>query len=194
VTAAIAAGNTVNRGTGVDLAADLNNAMAAVEADGFFPDGWFYSLTDQSTLRGLRDANRQFLFSPKGPANTGLANADDGTLRRRDRTGYQGDIYGLPAATSALGLTGFNVTSGNARFVTGDFDQGIIGVRSDIRYKMLSEATLYNSDGSVMFALAQQDMVALRAVIRVAFQVKNAVTRMNTNATTRYPFAIVREP
>src|SRR5262245_920577 len=41
---ATAAGNTVTAGTGVDLAGDLNSAMGAVEADGFYPSGFFYAL------------------------------------------------------------------------------------------------------------------------------------------------------
>jgi len=194
VTAAVAAGNTVNVGTGVDLAADLNTVLGLVEADGFIPDGWFFSLAEMASLRGLRDVNRQFLFVGSGPANTGLANAGpELTSRRRGKMGYQGQIYNLDAYTSALGLAGFALTSGNARYVGGDYSQGLIGVRQDITYKILSEATLYNPDGSVMFALAQQDMVALRAVIRVAFQVPNPITRMNATGT-RYPFAVARVP
>lgn len=195
VTAAVNAGNTVNVGTGVDLAADLNTALGFVEADGFVPDGWFFNLTELASLRGLRDANRQFLFNRTGPGNTGIQNVGpEGSDRRRARMGYQGDIYNLQAYTSALGLAGFNVSSGNARYITGDFTQGILGVRSDIKYTILREATLYNADGSVMFALAQQDMVALRAVIRVGFQVPNPMTRMNQNNATRYPFSVVRTP
>lgn len=195
VPGAIAAGNTVNVGTGVDIAADLNTALGFVEADGFVPDGWFFNLTELATLRGLRDANRQFLFNRAGPSNTGVQNVGpESADRKRSRMGYQGDIYNLTAYTSALGLSGFNVTSGNARYVTGDFTQGIIGLRSDITYTVLTEATLYNADGSVMFALAQQDMKALRAVIRIGFQVPNPMTRMNQNNATRYPFAIVRVP
>ena len=37
--------------------------------------------------------------------------------------------------------------------------------------------------------LAQQDMVALRAVMRVGWQLPNPVNNVNTNAATRYPFA-----
>jgi HK97 family phage major capsid protein len=93
---AIAASNTVNAGTGVDLAADLNSAMGAVEADGFFPNGWFYSLTERATLRGLRDANRQFLFAPRGPARAAggarpVSRAPCGTSRRtRPRWAWRG--------------------------------------------------------------------------------------------------------
>lgn len=195
VPGAIAAGNTVNVGTGVDLAADLNTALGFVEADGFVPDGWMFSLTELATLRGQRDANRQFLFNRTGPANTGLQNVGpESNGAKRSRMGYQGDLYNIPSYTSALGLAGFTPTTGNARYITGDYSQGIIGVRSDIKYQILREATLYNADGTVMFALAQQDMVALRAVIRIAFQVPNPMTRMNQNTATRYPFAIARVP
>ena len=41
--------------------------------------------------------------------------------------------------TSALGLTGFTVASGNARYIAGDFSQGVIGVRSDIKYTVLND-------------------------------------------------------
>lgn len=194
VTAAVAAGNTVNAGTGVDLAADLNTALGLVEADGFVPDGWYFQITEMATLRGLRDANRQFLFGPRGPANTGVSNAGLDGDRRREKMGYQGQIYNLDAYTSALGLSGFASVSGNARYVTGDFSRAMVGVRSDIKYQILREATIYNPDGSVMIALAQQDAVALRFVMRVAFQVSNPPTRMNTNAATRYPFSVVRVP
>lgn len=200
---AVAAGNTVNAGTGVDLAADMNSAMGAVEADGFYPDGWFFNLAERATLRGLRDANRQFLFSPNGPSNTGLANAGDSgmvsdptepssTGRRRRDAGLQGQIYSLDAYTSAMGLAGFTVASGNARYLTGDFDQAILGVRQDITFKILTEATLFNADGSVLYALPQSDMVAMRCVIRVGYVMRNAPTRMNSVDATRSPFAVVR--
>lgn len=194
VTAAVAAGNTVNAGTGVDIAADLNTAMGFVEADGFVPDGWFFNLSEMATLRGLRDANRQFLFAAAGPSNNGLQTAGPESPMRRADAGYQGTIYNLPSYTSALGLAGFAGTTGLARYVTGDYDQGMVGVRSDITYKMLTETTLLNPDGSVMINLAQQDAVALRAVMRVGFQVPNPPTRMNQNNATRYPFAVVRVP
>ena len=40
-----------------------------------------------------------------------------------------------------------------------------------------------------MYNLAQQDMVALRAVFRVAWQVPNPINRVNENSSTRYPFS-----
>jgi hypothetical protein len=96
--------------------------------------------------------------------------------------------------SSTLNLPGFLTGSGLYRYITGDFNQAVIGIRSDLKYKVLTEATLYNPDGSVMFALPQQDMVALRVVMRLAWQVPNPITRMNANNATRYPFAAVTQP
>jgi hypothetical protein len=34
-------------------------------------------------------------------------------------------------------------------------------------------------------------MVALRAMVRLGWQVPNPINRLNTNAVTRYPFAVL---
>src|SRR5262247_3838868 len=165
---ATAAGNVVTAGTGVDLAADLNSAMGAVEGDGFYPSGFFYDLREKATLRGLRDQNRQFLWAPRGPANTGLQNAGDNdqiATRTRDVT-QQGEIWGLPAYTSAMGLTGFVPATGSTRYITGDWDMAYIGIRSDIRMDTSNDATI--TDGADTWNLFQRDTTAVRFVTRVA--------------------------
>lgn len=189
---ATAAGNTVTAGTGVDLAADLNSALGAVESDGFYPNGWFYDLREKATLRGLRDQNRQFLYAMRGPANTGLQNAgDDDEIAARVRdVRAVGEIWNLSAYTSAMGLTGFDPGTGKTRYITGDFDKAVLGVRSDITVKMLDQATL--TDGSDTYALAQRDMVAMRLVCRVAYVCSNPITRLQPTTASRSPFAILK--
>lgn len=175
-TAATNASNTVTAGTGVDIAADLNNVMGAVEADGFVPSGWWARVAEKAALRGLRDANRQFLFNPSGPANTGVS-----------KVAFQGNLFNEPMYISAGGLAGFSTY----RYISVDADQFVLGIRQDITYKVLTEAVLLNSDGTIMFNLPQQDMVALRLVTRLAFAVPNPITRQNTNNSTRYPAAVL---
>jgi len=191
---ATAAANTVTAGTGVDLAADLNSALGAVEADGFYPSGFFYDLREKATLRGLRDQNRQFLWAPRGPANTGLQNAgaDDEISSRSRDVRAQGEIWGLPAYTSAMGLTGFVPATGSVRYITGDFDKAFLGVRSDITMTKSNEATL--TDGSDTWALFQRDVTAVRFVTRIAYVTSNPSTRQNATAATRSPFAVVKAP
>src|SRR5215510_9024211 len=177
--ATAAAGNVVTAGTGVDLAADLNNALGAVESDGFYPNGWLYDLREKATLRG--------------PANTGLQNAgDDDEISARVRDVRQnGEIWNLPAYTSAMGLA-FGTATGNTRYITGDFDRAFIGIRSDVRVKMLDQATLV--DGSDTWNLAQRDTHAMRLVMRVAYVTSNPATRLQPTAASRSPFAVVKVP
>src|SRR4030095_7574116 len=101
-----------------------------------------------------------------------------------------GEIWNLPAYTSAMGLTGFTPGAGATRYITGDFDKAILGVRSDIRVKMLDQATLV--DGADTWNLAQRDTVAMRLVARVAYVTSNPLTRAQPTAATRSPFAVMQ--
>jgi len=52
-------------------------------------------------------------------------------------------------------------------------------------------AVIDDGAGNILFNLAQQDMVALRVVMRLGWALPNPVNRVNPNAATRYPFAIL---
>ena len=56
---------------------------------------------------------------------------------------------------------------------------------------MLTEAVIQDGSGTIVYNLAQQDMVALRAVMRLGWQLPNPINRVNTNASTRYPFSVL---
>jgi hypothetical protein len=75
--------------------------------------------------------------------------------------------------------------------IVGDSSQGLIAIRQDLTFKVLSEAVITDETGSVILNLAQQDAVALRCVARYGFQVANTIRRENENEATRYPFAVV---
>lgn len=182
-TAAVAAGNTVNAGAGADIFHDINTAMVAVETDGYEVNGFWARNQFKGNIRNARDGNQGFLYPPTGPGGTGAA-----------RTAVQGELFGEKLAFSKAGLTGFSAGSGNTHLITGDWTQGMLGVRKDFRWKMLDQASLYNNDGTLRIALAQQDAVAIRVVGRFAFQVPNPINRMQTTEANRYPFAVVRQP
>jgi hypothetical protein len=42
-----------------------------------------------------------------------------------------------------------------------------------------------------VYNLAQQDMVALRAVMRIGWQVPNPINRVEETEANRYPFALL---
>lgn len=181
-TAAIAAGNTVTAGAGSDIFDDINTAMMTVEADGYEINGHWARNQFKGTIRNARDGNEGFLYPPSGPGGTGAA-----------RTAVQGELFGEKLVFSRAGLSGMSSVSGNTHLLTGDWTQGILGIRKDFQWKVLDQATLYNTDGTVRIALAQQDAVAIRVVGRFAFQVPNPVNRMQATEASRYPFAVVRQ-
>lgn len=186
VAAAIAAGNTVTQGTGIDVADDINNTMAAVELDGYDVNGFFIRNSMKAELRGLRDANNAFIF--QAPATTGLADAT-----------YKGTIYGEKAVASLSGIFEaedagtYGRAANSVKLIAGDWTQGIIGIRQDLTWKMLDQAVITDNNGQIVFNLPQQDMVAMRVVARYAFQVPNPMNRMNLTEATRYPFAVLRD-
>ena len=84
-----------------------------------------------------------------------------------------------------------------ALMVTGDWSQLAWTLRQDVTYKILTEATITESDGAggqrIVYNLAQQDMVGLRAVMRLAWQVPNPANRFSPDEATRYPFAALTQ-
>ena len=68
----------------------------------------------------------------------------------------------------------------------------IYAIRKDITWKILDQAIIQDPDtGEILYNLAQQDMVALRAVMRLAWQVPNPISRLKPDESERYPFAIL---
>lgn len=166
------AGNEFVRGSVADqpLDLDINDLMALVEEDGFEVNGFVARKRIKASLRGLRDQNGGLIFQPSLQAQT------------------PDSIYGERVQYLSNGAW----VNADADLITGDFNQGIVATRRDITYKVLTEGVISDADGKVILNLAQQDSVALRCVGRFAWQVPNPLNRMNSNAATRYPFAVMR--
>ena len=59
-----------------------------------------------------------------------------------------------------------------ALMIAGDFSQLVYSIRQDVTYKVLTEATIVDpTTREVVYSLAQQDMVALRAVMRMGWEI-----------------------
>jgi HK97 family phage major capsid protein len=169
------AGNVVDYstvvGAGGDLAEAVNQVMGLVEADGFDVNQFYAKRTLRARLRGLRDDVGQpiYLDNIRSDGNTPT-------------------IYGEPIAWVTNGAwvnpTGGPPATNGADLIGGDRSKAIIGIRQDMTFKLLDQATVggYN--------LAEKDMVALRCKMRVAFAVANPLT---PEATGGYPFAILSD-
>jgi HK97 family phage major capsid protein len=173
VTGAVAAGNAVTIGTNADLYDDImseNGVITKVEEDGFMVDGHIAAVTMRGRLRGLRDANGQPIFVNAMQANTSYL------------------LDGSPIEFPRNGI--FN--GQNTAMISGDWSQLVYSVRQDMTWKLLSEAVLQDASGNIIYNLAQQDMVALRAVMRMGWALPNPVNLQNSNPSTRYPFSVLR--
>ena len=73
--------------------------------------------------------------------------------------------------------------------IAGDFSQAVYAIRQDVTYKVLTEAVIQDpSNGDILYNLAQDDMVALRVVMRLGWEIPNPVNALN-ETTKRFPFA-----
>lgn len=82
--------------------------------------------------------------------------------------------------------------SSGVEYIVGDFKQAVYSIREDIEFKLLDQAIIQDpSDGTILYNLAQDDMVALRATMRIAYQLPNPVNRVASDEDARLPFAVV---
>lgn len=88
--------------------------------------------------------------------------------------------------------TGVTLTPVAPAAVAGDFQQGLLGIRQDLSYKVLDQAVLTDAAGNIQVNLAQQDAVALRIVARFGFAIANVVTYDQPNSASRFPFAVLQ--
>lgn len=79
-----------------------------------------------------------------------------------------------------------------AQMIVGDFTQAVYAIRQDITYKILTEAVIQDpATGEILYNLAQQDMVALRCVMRLGWEIPNPINALSPDEETRFPFAVV---
>ena len=171
--AAVTAGNTIAVGTNTDLASDiigLNGLMNLVEEDGFNVNGFYAANTLKAQLRDLRDSVKNPIFL-------------------RSLTETEPDrLIGEQIYFDRNG----NFDTSDYLMIAGDWTKAVYAIREDIEYRLLTEATIIDpTTKNVVYALAQQDMAAMRFKMRLGVQVANPATRANASASTRYPFSVL---
>lgn len=175
LTTATAAGNVVARAaSNPDLYQELlgeNGVFAKVEADGFDVSGVMAAVGMKAMLRGLVDSNKQPIFK------------EIGGMQDRSRYALEGAPMDFPKNGA--------FDASKALLIAGDFNQLVYAIRQDVTYKILTEATIVDpSTKEVIYSLAQQDMVALRAVMRLGWEIPNPINYMQPTAADRCPFAV----
>ena len=145
--------------TNKGLYSDINDAMTKVEESG-------YNVNAILGGTGLKGKFRMMLDTTGQPLNT----TEIGSIRREF---MDNGVWDKDTAT----------------LLVGDFSQAVYSIRQDVTYKVLTEAVIQDpTDGSILYNLAQDDMVALRVTMRLGWEIPNPVNAENTGVT-RFPFA-----
>lgn len=172
VAGATAAGQAVALGTGADIYDDImgeGGVIAKVEEDGFMVSGHIASLSLRAKLRGLRD-------------NQGLP-----IFVRTVQAATPYELDGVPVDFPKNG----SVNPAQSLLIAGDWSQLVYSIRQDITWKLLTEGVITDNTGAIQYNLPQQDMVALRVVMRLGWQLPNPINAVNQTEATRYPFAVL---
>ena len=146
-----------------------DGVIAKVEESGYRPSGAMAAVKMRAKLRGLLDLNGRPIF----------------------KTDMQGSTqYALDGTPMYFPMNG-GFDAGKALMIVGDFNQLVYSIRQDISFKLLDQATIVDPESKeVIYSLAQQDMMALRAVMRLGWEIPNPVNAMQGDKEQRCPFAV----
>ena len=182
VPSSIACGNYVALGSLGDIYDDImgeDGVIAKVEEDGYMVNGHVSAITMRGKLRGLRE-------KAADGSNTGQP-----IFKALYKEGVQGATrYELDGEQMIFPRNG-SIDPSQSLMISGDWSQLVYAMRKDITWKLLTEAVIQDSSGNILINLAQQDAVALRAVMRVAWQVPNPINHLQPDENERYPFAVL---
>lgn len=170
VPAAIAAGNTVAAGTGIDVPQDVAALAEMTALDGWTNvDGW-----------AARPGFKWKLLQTRSSQGVPIYQDDL-------QNGRGGSLYGYPLREVTNGA--WDPTQ--AELLIGDWSKAMIGVRSDIQFKMFDQGVINDDAGNIIWNAMQQNGQAMRVTMRLAFATANPMTSLNTNEASRYPFGVL---
>lgn len=174
VSSAASAGSIVTLGSTDDLYDKVmgeDGVIAKVEESGYFVTGHMADISMRSKLRGLKDTTGQPIF--KSDMQSATSYVLDGSPMNFPNNG--------------------SFDKSKALMISGDFSQLVYSIRQDITFKLFTEGVVQNTDGTIAYNLMQQDMVALRAVMRLGWEIPNPINSLKEDKATRFPFAVLKK-
>lgn len=144
--------------------------IAKVEESGYFVNGHIADISMRAKLRGIKDTTGQPIFKSDMQSST------------------QYVLDGSPVSFPNNGV----FDKSKALMISGDFSQLVYAIRQDITFKLFTEGVVQNPDGSIAYNLMQNDMVALRAVMRLGWEIPNPINSVEEDKEKRCPFAILK--
>ena len=173
VATATTAKSVVTLGTEDDLYGKImgeDGSIAKIEGSGYFVNAHMADISMRAKLRGLKNANGDPLF--KSDMQSGTNYFLDGSPMNFPNNG--------------------SFDKSKALMISGDFSQLAYSIRQDITFKLFTEGVVQNTDGSIAYNLMQNDMVALRAVMRLGWEIPNPINSVEKDKTKRCPFSILK--
>lgn len=173
VTTATKAESVVTLADGDDLYDKImgeKGVIAKVEESGYFVNGHMADISMRAKLRGLKDTTGQPIFK---------SDMQSGTTYTLDGSGMVFPNNGAFDKSKAM-------------MISGDFSQLTYSIRQDITFKLFTEGVVQNTDGSIAYNLMQNDMIALRAVMRLGWEIPNPINALKKDKTKRCPFSIMK--
>ena len=173
VTTANTAKSVVTLGAGDNLYDKImgeEGSIALIENSGYFVNGHMADISMRAKLRGLKNANGDPLF--KSDMQSGTTYSLDGSPMNFPNNG--------------------SFDKSKALMISGDFSQLVYSIRQDITFKLFTEGVVQNTNGSIAYNLMQNDMVALRAVMRLGWEIPNPINSIQKDKTKRCPFAVLK--
>ena len=143
------------------LYSDINDVMTKVEESGYEVNGILGGVGLKGKFRMMTDTTGQ-------PLNT----TEIGSIKRAF---MDNGVWDKSKST----------------LIAGDFSQAVYAIIQDVTYKILDQAVIQDTDGSILYNLAQDDMVALRVVMRLGWEIPNPVNALN-ETEARFPFASLK--
>jgi HK97 family phage major capsid protein len=177
--AAAAAGNYIDVGSHAaalgGFMGDLDALIGKVEEDGYDITGYIAPITTRSRFRSARDTQGRKLDEGRVAGN----------LLAVDGVPISYPMRGLFPVSGGVGVNG-------VALMGGDWSQFVIGVKSGIEYKLITEGVITDDQNNIVYNLPQQDMQALRLKFRIGWQVANTINNDNPDGSTRYPVGYLR--
>lgn len=143
--------------------------IAKVEESGYIPNGVMAAIQMRAKLRGLVDKNGQPIF----------------------KTDMQGDTrYALDGMSMYFPVNGAYDPEESLAIV-GDWSQLVYAIRQDMTFKIFDSGVVQDpTTGNILYNLMQNDMVALRAVMRLGWEIPNPINAYNAGLENAFPFAV----
>lgn len=162
LTSIINVGATVTPAAGQTLYSSINDAMTKVEESGYNPTAILGGVDLKGKFRMMLDTTGQ-----------PVTGTEIGQLPR-----YFMDNGAWDKTLSQM--------------IVGDFSQAVYSIRQDITYDVFTEGIVQDpATGAIKYNLMQEDMTALRVVMRLGWEIPNPITSLAPDEATRFPFASI---